>query len=176
MERPVLVLPGFGNSGPRHWQTLWAARHPGWTRVELGQWDAPHCDQWVLALDQAVRRCPSPPLLVAHSLACLLVAHWASRATAAAHGAFLVAIPEPGTPCFPPTATGFTPVPMSPLPFPSLVVASVNDPFGSLAHAQRCASAWGSRCVNIGEAGHINVESGHGAWVEGYLLFEELQR
>lgn len=173
---PVLVLPGFGNSGPGHWQTLWEARHPEWRRVQLGHWDAPVCEEWVRVLDEAVRHCAAPPLLVAHSLACLLVAHWAQRSTVSIRGAFLVAIPEPGSPSFPPTARGFTPVPMQPLRFPSLVAASADDPFGSSAFARRCATAWGSRFVDIGEAGHINADSAIGEWAEGYALFQALAR
>ena len=72
---PVLVLPGFGSSGPQHWQTLWEFHHPDWQRVNLGNWNGPACDDWVYALDIAVQACLSPPVLVAHSLACLLVAH-----------------------------------------------------------------------------------------------------
>lgn len=176
MDISVLVLPGFGNSGPAHWQTLWEVRHPAWRRVDLGQWDAPRCEDWVRALDAAVRHCPTPPVLVAHSLACLLVAHWAGQSSAPIKGAFLVAVPEPASPSFPATAVGFVPVPMQLLPFPTLVVASANDSFGSVAHAQRCATAWGSRFIDVGEAGHINADSGIGEWSEGYALFEEFVR
>ncbi|MDP3091869.1 MAG: alpha/beta hydrolase [Nitrospira sp.] len=173
MEIPVLVLPGFGNSGPGHWQTLWEERHPAWRRVDLGQWDAPDCREWVRTLDMAVQRCAAPPILVAHSLACLLVAHWAGPSRAPVKGAFLVAIPEPACPSFPATAKGFMPVPMHRLPFPALVVASTNDSFGSIGHARACATAWGSRFVDVGEVGHINADSGIGDWPEGYALFQE---
>ena len=88
-------------------------------------------------------------------------------------GAFLVAVPDPQSEWFPATAHGFAPVPMAPLPFRSLVVASANDPFGSLAHAEHCAKAWGSRFVDIGQAGHINADSGHGEWDEGYALLQQ---
>ena len=98
VDTPVLVLPGIGNSGPQHWQTLWELRHPDWRRVNLDHWDSPVCDEWVRALDVAVQACPSPPLLVAHSLACLLVAHWASCVPTTVKGALFVAIPEPGQP------------------------------------------------------------------------------
>lgn len=172
MTPPVLILPGHGNSGPQHWQTLWELRHPDWQRVDLGDWNSPVCEDWVRALDLAVRACPAPPLLVAHSLACLLVAHWAHRAAFTLKGAFLVAVPDPQRPSFPPMARGFAPVPMEPFAFRSLVVASVNDPFGSLAHAKQCATAWGSSFVEIGAAGHINADSGHGAWAEGYALLQ----
>jgi predicted alpha/beta hydrolase family esterase len=172
VDTPVLVLAGLGNSGPRHWQTLWGLRHPNWQRVNLRDWDSPACDDWVRALDVAVQACLSPPVLVAHSLACLLVAHWASRARATVKGALLVAVPDPQTPSFPATARGFTPVPMGPFGFRSLVVASTNDSFGSLAHATHCAIAWGSTFIDIGQAGHINADSGHGEWEEGYGLLQ----
>jgi len=168
----VLVLPGIGNSGPQHWQTRWVLRHPDWQRVNLGNWDSPVCDEWVRALDVAVQACPSPPMLVAHSLACLLVAHWASRVRATVKGALLVAVPDPQTASFPATARGFAPVPMAPFAFKSLVVASANDSFGSLAHAKDCAIAWGSTFVDIGQAGHINADSGHGEWEEGHALLQ----
>ena len=170
---PVLVLPGHGNSGPQHWQSRWELRHPDWQRVNLGNWDSPACDDWVRALDMAVAACPSPPLLVAHSLACLLVAHWAHRSALPLKGAFLVAVPDPQGECFPAMARGFVPVSMAPFAFRSLVVASANDPFGSLAHAKHCASAWGSAFVDIGQAGHINADSGHGEWDEGYALLQQ---
>lgn len=173
MTTPVLILPGFGNSGPHHWQTLWGLRHPDWQLVELGHWDSPVCDDWVRRLDVAVKACPAPPILVAHSLACLLVAHWASRSSLAIEGAFLVAVPDPRSECFPATARGFESVPMEPFAFRSLVVASRNDSFGSLAHARDCATAWGSELVDIGQAGHINAESGHGEWHEGYALLQQ---
>lgn len=171
---PVLVLPGHGNSGPQHWQTLWELRHSDWQRVNLNNWDSPVCEEWVRALEVAVEACPSPPLLVAHSLACLLVAHWAHRSAIVPKGAFLVAVPDPQSASFPPTAHGFVPVPMVSFAFRSLVVASANDPFGSPAHAKHCAMAWGSTFVDIGQAGHINPESGYGEWKEGYALFQKL--
>jgi uncharacterized protein len=174
VDTPVLVLPGHGNSGPQHWQTLWELRHPQWQRVILGNWDSPVCENWVRALEVAVEACPSPPVLVAHSLACLLVTHWAHRSALVPKGAFLVAVPDPQSPNFPATARGFVPVPMTPLAFRSLVVVSANDSFGSLAHAKHCAIAWGSAFVDIGRAGHINADSGYGEWEEGYALFQKL--
>ena len=170
---PVLILPGFGNSGSQHWQTLWELRHPDWQRVNLGEWDSPTCDDWIHALDVAVRACPSPPILVAHSLACLLVAHWVHRFSRVPKGAFLVAVPDPKSDSFPVSARGFDPVPLLPFMFRSLVVASANDPLGSPAYAKHCAMAWGSRFIDIGQAGHINVDSGHGEWPEGYDLFQQ---
>ena len=175
-ESPVLIVPGIGNSGPRHWQTLWQARHPEWQRVEQREWDRPHCDAWVQALDAAVAACAGPPLLIAHSLGCLTVVHWAGRSPRPVRALFLAAVPDPRSPHFPASAEGFDPLPLDRLPCASLVVASRNDPIGSSGHARRCATAWGSEFIDIGEAGHINVDSGHGAWPEGWALLSRLMQ
>jgi len=86
----------------------------------------------------------------------------------------LVASPNPDGPDFPKEAVGFSPLPLKPLAFPSIVVASSNDPYGSLEFAMSAATAWGSRFVNIGPAGHINSQSGLGEWNEGMSLLQQL--
>lgn len=175
---PILLLPGIGDSGPAHWQSLWQAAHPAMRRVVQRDWDHPQCDDWCRTLDAAVddtlRRAGMPPLLVAHSLGCLLVAHWAARSRQPVRAAMLVAVPDPAGPAFPSQATGFAPLPMQRLSFPSLIVASSDDPYGSLDHARRCAQAWGSRLVEAGAAGHINASSGLGDWPQGLAWCAEL--
>lgn len=79
MSVSVLILPGIGNSGPQHWQTLWQNSHPDFVRVEQRDWDRPVCAEWVAALDAAVRAAGPQAVLVAHSLGCLAVAHWAAQ-------------------------------------------------------------------------------------------------
>jgi len=175
-EWPVIVLPGIGNSGPLHWQTLWEQRRPHWLRVNQREWDHPVREEWVDALDAAVAECVQPPVLVAHSIGCLAVVHWASRSCVPVRAAFLVAVPDPGGDNFPSAAQGFIPLPLAPLRMPSLVVASTDDSFSPIAYARNCASAWGSQFVEIGPAGHINAESGHGAWPEGFRLLRQLLR
>ena len=76
----TLILPGLGNSGPEHWQSHWEREDPTCVRVEQAQWDRPRCDEWVQTLDIAFARIGGPVVLVAHSSACALVAHWARRA------------------------------------------------------------------------------------------------
>src|ERR1700736_7035663 len=109
--RPVLLVPGIGNSGPTHWQSLWQAEHPGVARVIQRDWDHPVCNEWTEALDQAVGKAAAPPILVAHSLGCLAVAHWAARSERPCFAALLVAVPDPGGPAFPGAAAGFAMVP-----------------------------------------------------------------
>lgn len=180
----IIILPGIGNSGATHWQTIWEIGNARMTRFQPSDWDRPELADWVDALDQAIEQATRPPLLVAHSLACLLVVHWAAhRATYEAtgrpnpvRGAFLVAVPDPVSPVFPAEAASFTNPPVARLPFPSLVVASSNDPYGTLAHARASADAWGSWFVEAGAHGHLNGASGLGAWPEGRAVlaaFEE---
>jgi predicted alpha/beta hydrolase family esterase len=167
-----LTVPGLWNSGPQHWQTHWEARHPGeFRRVVQRDFDRPDRDEWVETLDAAVRACDAPPLLAAHSLGCSLVAEWVrQRGGAGVRGAFLVGPSDVEAPDYPVEGRSFATVPLVRLPFPSLVVASTNDPYVSVARAEQFASAWGSRIVFIGDAGHINGASGHGPWPEGEAL------
>lgn len=175
MSSSVLILPGFGNSGPQHWQSLWEQCHPDFKRVQQRDWDNPVCDEWVSALDEAVKDAGPDVVLVAHSLACLTVAHWASRTYRPVRGALLVAVPDPTRDDFPEAIQGFSQTPEQLLPFPSIMVASTNDPYGSIEHAAHLAQAWDSRFINIGARGHINGNSGLGVWTEGYELLNRLR-
>jgi predicted alpha/beta hydrolase family esterase len=170
----TLIIPGIGNSDHAHWQTLWESANPGFVRVQQRDWNRPVCQEWVNALEQAVAEISESPVLVAHSLGCLCVAHWAAGTTLKIKGAMLVALPDPEEACFPLEANGFSPVLLRSFGFPSIVVASSNDPYGSLGFARSCSLAWGSPFVNIGTAGHINLASGLGEWPEGLALYQEL--
>ncbi len=166
----TIHLPGIGGSGPEHWQTLWEAADASIARFAPESWDAPDLGDWTRAMARAVAAATEPPLLVAHSLACLLVAQAAARGVAGVGGAVLVSVPDAAGPAFPREAAGFGPVPTAPLPFPALVIASTNDPFGTLDHMQRCAQAWGAGLVVAGPLGHINAASGLGDWPQGAAL------
>ncbi|MGN6666301.1 MAG: RBBP9/YdeN family alpha/beta hydrolase [Trinickia sp.] len=173
MNQKAFVLPGYANSGPGHWQTRWEALDPSFVRVAMPDWDRPVREAWCDTLDNTVAAEPHGPLsFAAHSLGCLTVAYWALRHARPAQlqkiaGALLVAPPDPSCPAFPRDATGFEELALTPLPFASIVIASRDDPYGSLAFAERCARAWGSRLVQIGPRGHINADSGLGDWEEG---------
>ena len=176
----TLILPGLHNSDPGHWQSRWEAGDETMERVIQDDWETPHCADWVGRLDQALAYRGLDALLVAHSAGCALVAHWAvGCARGQVRGAFLVAPSDPEAPSFPSGPTGFSPIPLLRLPFPSIVVASSNDPFVTIARAQTFASAWGGEFVTMGEVGHINTASGLGAWPEGLALlrnFRETQQ
>ncbi|MBR0969424.1 RBBP9/YdeN family alpha/beta hydrolase [Bradyrhizobium japonicum] len=168
----IITLPGLGGSGETHWQTIWERTDARFTRFQPASWDQPDLDDWEQSLERTVRRCAKPPVLVAHSLACLLVAHWAARLPSAIAGAFLVAVPDPDGANFPVQAVSFRPLPNSPLRFPSLIIASTNDPYGGLEKSEKFARAWQSALIVPGELGHINASSGLGAWPQGRALLD----
>jgi uncharacterized protein len=178
MERsptPILILPGYGDSGPDHWQSHWEAADPACRRVVQQDWLEPKLGDWLGALEREAARCASPPVLVAHSLACALVAHWAGREGARAKAALLVAPADVDSPLHTPDEVrSFSPVAMARLPFPSIVVASTDDPFASLDRSRAFATAWGSRLVTLERAGHINADAGFGSWPEGRKLLDGL--
>ena len=178
MDGDVLILSGLWDSGPQHWQSHLEARHPEWRRVAHRDFNNPERGEWVAELDAAVAACAGAPVLVAHSLGCILAAHWAaSGSPLRAAGAFLVAPSDVEAPSYPIGSNGFAPMPLQRLPFPSLVLASTDDPFVSRERAQAFAQAWGSRYVEIGAAGHVNADAGYGDWPEGErLLLEFLEQ
>ena len=174
----ILNVPGLNNSGPTHWQTRWEQRYPWFRRVELGVWNQPDRTVWVQRLDEAIRAADQPVILVAHSLGCLAVAWWAALSGAGYRepvaGALLVAPADAERPAACNGVAGFGPVPTHPLPFPSILVASRNDPHATFERSSRFARAWGSHLVDAGEAGHLNADSGLGDWPLGIALVDRL--
>lgn len=179
MTLTTLILPGLNNSGPDHWQSHLERRDRTHLRVTQNEWDAPRCEDWVERLSLTIRYMLGEFLLVAHSSSCAMVAHWARSASAAdlarIRGALLVAPSDPDGPHYPAGPTGFSPVPLDPLPFRSIVVASDNDEYVTLPRAMEYARAWGSELEILAGAGHINTVSGHGDWPAGYALLETLR-
>jgi predicted alpha/beta hydrolase family esterase len=165
-----ISLPGIGNSGAAHWQTMWELKLAGLRRFAPADWDSPDLQNWLSALDHAVADAPEPPVLVAHSLACLLVAHAAEKLAGRIAGALLVAVPDPEGPAFPAAATSFRNPPGTQLPFPAVIIASTDDPYGPLAHAERRAAGWNTGLAVLGPRGHINAKSDLGEWPEGLAL------
>ncbi len=173
----ILVLPGWQNSGPAHWQSRWEQLH-GYVRVDQHDWMRPLRGDWIARLEEVLLAQDGPSILVAHSLGCLLAAAWAShsRNTHRVAGALLVAPGDAEREELRPVLTSWAPIPMKPLPFRSVLMGSHNDPYCSLARAQAFASAWGSEWVDCGAAGHINAESGLGDWPEGHAIVTKLAK
>lgn len=171
-EADILIVPGYTNSGPDHWQSRWEKKLRTARRVEQDAWSKPVREDWVQRMAEAVNATTRPVVIVAHSLgvatAVQAIPHYRRKIA----GGFFVAPPEVANPTIRPRhLMTFGPYPRDPLPFPSLVIASRNDPFGSFEEADDIAAAWGSLFIDAGESGHINAESGHGPWPEGTMVF-----
>lgn len=173
-ETHILIVPGYTNSGPNHWQTRWERKLSTARRVEQAEWSKPVREDWVTRMIEEVNAAEKPVVIVAHSLGVATAIHALPHCTRQIAGAFLVAPPDVANPKIRPRhLMTFGPYPRDPLPFPSLMVASRNDSFGSYEHAGDIANAWGSLLVDAGDAGHINTESGHGPWPEGSMVFAQ---
>lgn len=165
------MVPGWRDSGPGHWQTLWAERLPQARRVVQDDWHTPTRSAWVARLEETVLEQPGPVVIVAHSLGCITTAHMKPEAAARVRGALLVAPADPERRA---VLSDFAPVPYAALPYRSILVASSNDPYCPIRLAGAYARAWGSEFVRLQNAGHINVDSGHGEWPLGRALLQSL--
>jgi len=178
MSRVVLLVPGWQNSGPGHWQSLWEAKVKGARRVEMPNWDFPRRPEWVDALDEAIgkawRDSEEAPVLVGHSVGCTAIVHWAREGRWPVRAALLAAPADVDRADCPEPLRNFAPCPRRTLPFPSLLVAGRDDPYTTVAAASAYATAWGSRLVLLERAGHINQASGFGEWPRGEALLKDM--
>jgi uncharacterized protein len=173
-QADILIVPGFKNSGPDHWQTRWQEKLSTARRIREVEWHKPVREDWVQSVVDSVNEAEKPVVLVAHSLGVAAAIHAIPQLRKPVVGAFFVAPPDVTNPDIRPKhLMTFGPYPRDPLPFPAITVASRNDPFGSYEHADDITSAWGSLLIDAGEAGHINAESGHGPWPEGTMVFAQ---
>ena len=177
----ILIVPGWSNSGPDHWQSRWARNLRTARRVEQADWFAPDRGTWVDALVAEVDRSTRPAVLVGHSLGVATILHAAPNLEPGrVAGTFLVspsdldaveAWPRDGGQHWPSLVASFTPMPAAALQFPSRLICSSNDPFCSVERAQSLGAGWGADVSILANAGHINAESGQGPWPEGLLTF-----
>ncbi len=180
MSVPVLMVPGWQNSGPGHWQSLWESRIKGALRAGMPNWEFPHREAWVEALEDALasswRETQVPPVLVGHSLGCLTIIHWAAAFERPIAGALLVAPADVERRDCPPPLRNFAPAPRFNLPFLSHVVAADDDPYLEEAVARGLAASWGSAFTLVRGGGHLNAASGYGEWPAGEALLQEWLR
>ena len=175
-EPRVLLLPGWLNSDPDHWQSRWESTL-GFERVEQADWEWPRRGDWMARLEEVLLGKERPAVLVAHSLGCQLVASWAEHSQHASkvRGALLVAPPDTERDDTPPQLHNWKPVRRQKLPFKSIAVISTDDPFCSLERGTQMAADWGSDLVIAGPRGHLNTAAGLGDWPEGQALLAQLK-
>lgn len=169
------IIPGLGNSGPDHWQTYFENSAANFQRIHQQEWDAPVCNDWIETIENTIADYnPESVILIGHSLGCAAITHWAKQYNKKVKGALLVAPSDIDAPQYTFPAKGFDPIPLVAIDFPTIVVASINDPWVSLDRARLFAENWGSELISIGKAGHINAASGYRQWKEGLEILERL--
>jgi predicted alpha/beta hydrolase family esterase len=171
----VLLLPGWKNSDPAHWQSRWEDVH-GDRRVDQHDWMRPLRGDWSVRLEEEVLAASGPVVLVAHSLGCLLVAAWAShsRHTDKVRAALLVAPGDLERDDLRQMIPGWAPIVRQRLWFRAHLVAADNDPYCAAGRSRELAADWGAPYTDAGPRGHLNSESGLGDWPEGRALLNDL--
>jgi predicted alpha/beta hydrolase family esterase len=174
MSRPAyLILHGYQGSGPGHWQTWLAARlRSGDAYVafpDLPDPDAPQLRSWLDALGGELDAFPSPPVVICHSLACLLwLHHAAGEAPAAVSRVLLVAPPSPSA--APDVLASFFPAPLdagalaASAPEGVRLVCSDDDPYCPEGAAELYGVPLGLPTDVLPGRGHLNPEAGLGPW------------
>lgn len=175
-----LIIPGWHGSPDDHWQSHWQRTLPQASRVEQADWVRPDRDLWIAALQHAVMSDASPAVLIAHSLGCATVAHWARQAPSVLKrrvlGALLVAPADVERPGCPEALRPFAPLPDKLLPFPAVLVGSDNDSAATAERALHMGRLWGAETEILSGVGHLNVASGHTRWDEGFARLDRLRR
>ena len=177
----ILMVPGLRDHVEEHWQTILQKKLPNARSVPPLEHDKLSREARVAALDQALAEIDGPVILVAHSAGVMITLHWAQRHQARIIGALLAAPADLEAPMpagYPSQDAirdnGWLPIPRAPLPFPSIVAASTNDPLGSFDRIEQLAKDWGSQLVNVGAVGHLNPAAGFGEWLQAENLIREL--
>ena len=173
----VLILPGWKNSEPQHWQSLWEKRH-GYVRVEQHDWSKPLRGDWLARLEEMVLSRDEPAVLVAHGLGCILAAAWSARSmnTHRVKAGLLVAPTDVERPELREQLRSWSPIDLSALTFPSVLLASRDDPLCEFERARLFGYAWGAQFMDYGDCGRINADSGLASWPEGHVLLQDLMK
>ena len=179
----ILIVPGWQDSGPDHWQSRWERSLKTARRVIQDDWDSPDVEHWGDKIAKFAGGATQPVVLVAHSLGVPAVVYAADKLKSkGVIGAFLVAPADVEFARFWPDTVGerwppengdggYARMPDNRLPFPAELIVASNDLYCSYARAEKLAAQWGAKLSDAGECGHINVASGHGPWPEGLLQF-----
>jgi predicted alpha/beta hydrolase family esterase len=170
------IIPGLGNSGEEHWQTFFEESLSNIQRINQQDWETPKCIDWIETIDKSISAYDlSTIVLIGHSLGCAAIVHWANKFGKKIKGALLVAPSDSESPKYTFKTIGFETIPLNKISFKTIIVASANDYWISPERATFFADSWGSKFINIGDAGHINAASGYGKWKEGLEILKKFE-
>lgn len=175
MAKTYLIVPGYTNSGPDHWQSHLERKYQNVIRVQQDDWLSPVREKWISRLNETIEKTAGELFLIGHSCGAVTITQWAEeRKSNKVKGALLVAPADIDSPDAPLEIQIQRPLAMSPLPFPSTLVCSDNDEFLSLEKARTLANCWQSDLIVLPRAGHIHTAAGYGEWLAGELLINEI--
>jgi predicted alpha/beta hydrolase family esterase len=164
----LLIVPRIGGATEGDWSSRWRAKLSTARFVHPADPASRRREEWTEAIAEAARDAKRPALLVGHGIGAAAIAEAAPALQGAdVRGAFLVAPPDDeglGR-----LAADDWAAARSPLPWPSVMVASRNDPHGAYDAVSALASDWGAELIDAGEAGGLDAASGHGPWPEGLM-------
>ncbi|MBK6264750.1 alpha/beta hydrolase [Marivirga sp. S37H4] len=171
-------IPGLHNSDINHWQSHFERLMPDeFFRVNQENWDEPDCETWIDTIEKELSNFNHPDLiLIGHSIGCIAILKWFEKYQHKIKGALLVAPSDSERKNYPKYINGFVPIPKNIQPFPTIVVASINDHVTELDRSKEFANNWGSKLVILENAGHIESKSGFGKWDVGLKLVKELEK
>jgi predicted alpha/beta hydrolase family esterase len=152
----LVTVPGLHGSEETHWQTWLERQFFRSLRVVQKDWAAPELGEWSRTARDVFDQVGAPCVVAAHSFGCLATVQALAHHAGNVVGVLLVAPASPAKFKIEHALNG------NRLPVPSIVVASESDPWMAIDEARRLATNWGSSFVNLGDAGHVNVASGHG--------------
>lgn len=169
------TVPGLGNSDHKHWQSFFERSNNNFQRINQLDWITPQCNDWIAEIDRSITQYDlGSVVLIGHSLGSIAITHWANLYNRKIKGAMLVAPSDVESPRYNFKTSGFTPIPLNRIEFKTVIVASSDDPWVSLSRVNQFSEMWGSKLINIGNAGHINVASGHTDWRQGLEILSQL--
>jgi predicted alpha/beta hydrolase family esterase len=170
-------IPGLHNSDTSHWQTNFERTDPNnFFRVTQENWNEPDCNTWINQIELELKNFNHAELiLIGHSIGCMAIVKWYEKYGHIIKGALLVAPSDSERDGYPTYISGFVPIPTFKMPFPTIFVASTNDPVTEMDRSKAFAYNWGSELIILENAGHIEPKSGFGDWEYGLTLINRLE-
>ncbi|MBP2170814.1 putative alpha/beta hydrolase family esterase [Erwinia toletana] len=173
MKTTYLLVPGYTNSGPEHWQSYLERKYTNVTRVVQDDWHHPCRQAWTERLNSAIAHTAGDIVLLGHSCGAVTVAQWAASCSSEkVKAAVMVAPADVDAQTALQEIQQQRPLPDGNIPLASLLICSDNDEHLSLIRAHKLASVWGSEIEVIPGAGHIHTAAGYGEWLAGEQLIE----
>lgn len=174
MATTFLIVPGYTNSGPDHWQSHLERKYSNVIRVIQNNWNNPTRQTWVDCLNKAIQKTPGNIVLLGHSCGAVSVAQWAaSHLDIRIKAVVLVAPADVDAATALPEIREQRPLPSRKLIVPSLLICSDNDEHLSHTRAHELAAKWGSEIIVIERGGHLHTAAGYGEWPTGEDLIEK---